>query len=233
MPAAPRPGRPDGAAGARRRYNPRTGAVGATRQGSNVYGSWGSTSVQRGDQWATTQRDDEQRGRDDDAHDADERRWLGGDTHGPRWRHSGAAKSGSGDVYAGRDGNVYKRNDGGGWSQSDGSGGWNDVNTPTPQQRDAARDQAATRAGQVGGTAATSATDRSAGGDRTSTMSQLDRDASARSTGAQRTRDASTQRTTSSSGSTSRGSGSYRPSSGGARSSGGGARAGGGGGRRR
>ena len=28
----------------------------ATRQGSNVYGSWGSTAVQRGDDWATTNR---------------------------------------------------------------------------------------------------------------------------------------------------------------------------------
>jgi hypothetical protein len=37
-------------------YNPRTGAVGATRQGSNVYGSWGSTAVARGDQWASTSR---------------------------------------------------------------------------------------------------------------------------------------------------------------------------------
>ena len=33
-------------------YNPRTGAYGATRQGSSVYGSWGQTGVQRGDQWA-------------------------------------------------------------------------------------------------------------------------------------------------------------------------------------
>ena len=37
-------------------YNPRTGGYAQTRQGSNVYGSWGSTSVQRGDQWATTSR---------------------------------------------------------------------------------------------------------------------------------------------------------------------------------
>jgi hypothetical protein len=37
-------------------YNPRTGAVGATRQGSNVYGSWGTTGVARGDQWASTAR---------------------------------------------------------------------------------------------------------------------------------------------------------------------------------
>ena len=48
--------RPYGARAAGTAYNPRTGAYGATRQGSNVYGSWGATSVQRGDQWATTAR---------------------------------------------------------------------------------------------------------------------------------------------------------------------------------
>ena len=37
-------------------YNPRTGAYGATRQGAGVYGSWGSTGVQRGDDWARTAR---------------------------------------------------------------------------------------------------------------------------------------------------------------------------------
>jgi hypothetical protein len=47
---------PYGARGAATAYNPRTGAVGATRQGSSVYGSWGATSVQRGDNWANTAR---------------------------------------------------------------------------------------------------------------------------------------------------------------------------------
>src|SRR5262249_38205502 len=35
-------------------FNPRTGAFGATRQGAGVYGNWGTTAVQRGDQWAST-----------------------------------------------------------------------------------------------------------------------------------------------------------------------------------
>ena len=47
---------PYGARGAAPAYNPRTGAYGATRQGSNVYGSWGTTGVARGDDWATTSR---------------------------------------------------------------------------------------------------------------------------------------------------------------------------------
>ncbi len=217
---------PGGAVGAAGAYNPRTGAVGATRQGSNVYGSWGSTAVQRGDQWASTQRVTNNRTGTTTRTTQTSNGGAAVTRTGPG-ADSGAVRTGSGDVYAGRDGNVYKRNDGGGWSQSDGGGGWNNVQQPTQQQRDAARDQASTRAGQVGGAAATSATDRSGGADRTATTGQLDRDASARSSGAQRTRDASTQRSTGgSTSSTSRGSGSYRPS-------GGGARAGGGGGGRR
>ena len=37
-------------------YNPRTGTYAQTRQGSNVYGNWGTSSVQRGDNWAQTAR---------------------------------------------------------------------------------------------------------------------------------------------------------------------------------
>ena len=35
-------------------YNPRTGSYAQTRQGSNVYGNWGTSTVQRGDSWAQT-----------------------------------------------------------------------------------------------------------------------------------------------------------------------------------
>ncbi len=47
---------PYGARGAAEAYNPRTGTYGATRQGAGVYGSWGQTGVQRGDEWAQTSR---------------------------------------------------------------------------------------------------------------------------------------------------------------------------------
>ena len=47
---------PYGARGYAEAYNPRTGTYAQTRQGSNVYGSWGSTAVQRGDDWAQTSR---------------------------------------------------------------------------------------------------------------------------------------------------------------------------------
>ena len=48
--------RPVRRGGAAQAYNPRTGTYAQTRQGSNVYGSWGSTAVQRGDDWAKTSR---------------------------------------------------------------------------------------------------------------------------------------------------------------------------------
>ncbi|HMD36684.1 MAG TPA: hypothetical protein VKH42_17040 [Vicinamibacterales bacterium] len=200
---------PYGARGAASAYNPRTGAVGATRQGSNVYGSWGQSAVRRGDQWATTSR------ATNNVTGATTRRTTtsGGGTavtrNGPgAGNNSGAVRTGSGDVYAGRDGNVY-RNTGGGWQQYD-NGGWNSVNTPTPSQRDAGQ----TRGTQQGTGAASNPT-----------VGQLNQDSAARADGAQRTRDAGASRSPS----TGFNSGSYRPSGG----AGGGARAGGGGGRRR
>src|SRR5262249_8882475 len=47
---------PTGANGYAQAYNPRTGTYAATHQGSNMYGSWGSSKVQRGDNWVQTQR---------------------------------------------------------------------------------------------------------------------------------------------------------------------------------
>jgi hypothetical protein len=92
-------------------------------QGSNVYGSWGSTAVQRGDDWAKTNRyTNRQTGTTTRTIRTDEgsavtRRGAGG----------GAVGVGEGgNVYAGKDGNVYRREDGtwqkydnGGWSNAD------------------------------------------------------------------------------------------------------------------
>jgi hypothetical protein len=120
------------------------------------------------------------------------------------------ARTGSGDVYAGRDGNVYRKDSsGGGWQKYD-NGGWNNVNTPTPtaeqqQRANDARDRAST----------------ARSGADSNTVGQLNRDSSARAEGAQRTRDYSNSGRT--------GSSSYRPSGG---FSGGGMSRGGGGRRR-
>jgi hypothetical protein len=200
---------PYGARGAAHAFNPRTGTYAATRQGSNVYGSWGATGVQRGDQWAATAR------RTNNITDTTTRVTRGSEGGGAvskRGPDGGGfvGQTGGGDVYAGRDGNVYRKQEGGSWQKFEG-GSWNNVPTPTPQQKEQARDAAATRA-----------QDRPSTSGRTdgATYGQLDRDSAVRSEGAQRSRDASTMRSPSSSGSTSR-PGSYRPSGGGMRGGGG------------
>ena len=190
---------PYGAAGAARAYNPRTGASAATRQGANAYGSWGTTAVQRGDDWAATARSTNN---------------LTGNTtrvtrtsegsavskSGPQGR-STVAVGDSGDMYAGHDGNVYKKQDGGGWQKYD-DGGWSNVDQPTPQQREQAKQAAGQARSNPASTAATP------------TMGQLERDSAARSQGTERTRSAGYASSPTAS------QGSYRPS-GGQRSGGG------------
>jgi hypothetical protein len=212
---------PGGSRGVAEAYNPRTGGYAQTRQGSNVYGSWGSTSVQRGDQWAQTSRVTNNR----TGTTTRVTQGSGGgtsvsrNTPGPGGGFAG--QTGSGDVYAGRDGNVYKKS-GDSWQKYE-NGGWNNVNTPSPTTQD----RSTQRTGQAGttgtgrtGQAGTQPATRTGTTSSSPTMSQLNRDSAARSSGAQRTQDLGSVR----SGSTSR-SGSYRPS-GGASRGGGGARRG-------
>jgi hypothetical protein len=160
---------PYGGRAAGQAYNPRTGTYGQTRQGSNIYGNWGSTSVQRGDDWART------------SHVTNNRtgattRTLSGDGGGSAISRSGAAgrttvgRTGSGDIYAGRDGNVYRQGGDGGWQSYNGSG-WDSAARPTPTTTDR---------GQGVGTS---------GRDQSGVTGQLNRDSSARTTGAERTRD--------------------------------------------
>jgi hypothetical protein len=225
---------PYGARGVAEGYNPRTGTYAQTRQGSNVYGSWGSTAVTRGDNWATSQRvtsratgTTTRTTQTSNGGSAITRNQAGAGGV------SGIAKTGSGDIYAGRDGNVY-RNQGGSWQKYDsGSGGWTNAPSATPQQREQAQQRvgdaqqraADARAGGGAASAGTSGTIGGSSGLDSSTRGQLDRDSAARSEGSQRSRDLNTSRSRSGSSSA----GSYRPSSGG-----GGARVrAGGGGRRR
>ena len=122
---------PYGSRSAAQAYNPRTGTYAQTRQGSNVYGNWGTSSVQRGDDWAqTAHRTNYQTGRTTSGIRTSE---GGGavSSSGPGGR-STVARTGSGDVYAGHDGNVYRKNEGGGWEQGNGSGGWDSVDRPAP-----------------------------------------------------------------------------------------------------
>ena len=175
---------PAGARGAIQAYNPRTGAIGSTIQGSNVYGSWGSTAVKRGDQWAQTSRltrnatgTTSRFTQGSGGGDAFTRRGPQGNT--------AIGRTGAGDVYAGRDGNVY-RNQGGSWQKFD-NGGWSNV------------DRTVGTAGQARDRAAQSGLSRD-------TATQLNRDRGARMDGAQRTRDLNRAGRS--------GSGSYRPSGG-------------------
>jgi hypothetical protein len=87
-------------------WNPRTDTYGQTRQGSNVYGNWGSSYVQRGDQWART----------------------GHVTNAATGNTTGVARTSGGDVYADHNGNVYRKQDGS-WEKYS-NGGWQPAQKP-------------------------------------------------------------------------------------------------------
>ncbi len=109
---------PYGGRAAAQAYNPWTNTYAATRQGGNLYSSWGSSYVQRGDDWARTAR-----------YSQGDATFRGYQTSEGK---SGAIARGNqgfvakgDDLYAGRDGNVYRRTDDG-WQKRE-DGGWNDV----------------------------------------------------------------------------------------------------------
>jgi hypothetical protein len=117
---------PYGARGAAQAYNPRTGTYASTRQGTGVYGNWGSTYVQRGDQWASTKRFTNRA-------TGNTTRVTRGDEGGMIRRRGEGGTGGIGargdNVYAGRDGNVYRRDQNGNWSKWD-NGSWNSAQRP-------------------------------------------------------------------------------------------------------
>src|SRR4029079_18149834 len=112
-------------------YNPRTGTYAATRQGSGVYGSWGSSYVQRGDDWASTKRFTNSSGNTTRITRTDEGGMLS--RRGENGR--GFVGSNGENVYAGRDGNVYRKDQNGNWSKWD-NGSWNGVQKPDQSVRD-------------------------------------------------------------------------------------------------
>ena len=202
-------------------YNPRTGGYAQTRQGSNVYGNWGSSTVQRGDSWAQTAHVDNYR---NGTSTSAARTSAGG---GAVSRSQGGsqttlARTAGGDVYAGRDGNVYRKTEGGSWEQANGSGGWSPVSGGgSGADRPGNLPSGGAGDGAAGGANRPSTTPSASTRPSNTNTGQLDRDSAARSSGNQR---ATTRSTQQSSG------GMSRSSSG---SFGGGARMGGGGGRRR
>ena len=173
---------PYGARAAAQAWNPRTGAYAETRQGSSVYGSWGSTHVQRGDSWVQTNRvTNRATGTTTRVTRTDAGAAVS--SRGPRGGGFVAAGD-EGNVYAGRDGSVYRREDGS-WQKYE-NGGWGSVETPTP------RAERATKGASTTGQARDRATQGGAAPSRPvdpATYGHLERDRTARAEGSTRTRD--------------------------------------------
>jgi hypothetical protein len=158
---------PYGAHGVAEAWNPRTGTYARTRQGGNIYGNWGTSYVQRGDEWArTTRRTNYATGattrtiRGDDGAAITRRGTTGRTTIG---------RGEDGDIYAGHNGSVYRRDGDGTW-QHWSDGGWQPADRP---------DRGTTRPGEGGaGTR-----------DWPATRGQLDGDHRARAEGHTRARD--------------------------------------------
>jgi len=105
-------------------YNPRTDTAWATQQNYNGYSQWGTSAVERGDDWLRT------------GHVVNENggavAWQGSEGGGHAWKtenHSGGTAHHDGDFYAGHDGNVYRRDEDGNWAKYD-DGDWNSVEGP-------------------------------------------------------------------------------------------------------
>ncbi len=113
---------PYGGRAAAQAYNPRTGTYASTRQGSNVYGNWGSSYVQRGDDWARTAHTQNRVTGNTNA-GIQTSRGGGAISHTGDAGRTTVGRTGSGDVYAGHDGNVYRKGSDGSWQQWD-NGGW-------------------------------------------------------------------------------------------------------------
>jgi hypothetical protein len=154
-------------------YNPRTGTYGQTRQGSNVYGNWGTSAVQRGDSWAQTAHAQNYRRGTSTTGVRTDSGAAAASRVGPGGNRTTVGRTSGGDIYAGRDGNVYRRGTGGGWEQSNGSGGWSSVDSSQRTQA---------LGGQTGQTGTSTTTNR---------VGQLESDRTARTQGNQRTTDRS------------------------------------------
>lgn len=113
-------------------YNPRTNTGWATRQGHNAYAQWGTSAIQRGDNWVKTGHVINNQGAAFG--------WHGSEGGGRTLWHDGnrtTVARHDGSLYAGHDGNVYRHDQGGGWSKWD-NGSWNQVGDQ--EKREQARD---------------------------------------------------------------------------------------------
>src|ERR1700729_758811 len=167
---------PYGSATAARSYNPYTGVYGATRQGSNAYGNWGSSVAVRGDQWAQTAHRTTSQGTAAGFRTSEGARGVG--VSGANGNSGFVAQGKNDNMYAGKNGDVYRKDSRGNWQKYD-NGGWSDTGPkPTPHTQNAALTKGAQ--GQPGAAQQPAIS--------SGTRQQLDRDAQARQTGTQRTR---------------------------------------------
>jgi hypothetical protein len=134
-------------------YNPYTGTAAWSRKSATPYAQWGRSVVRHDDAWARGAHYTDARGTAVKVKGSD-----GGAAAGYRTRDGrsgGIARSGSGDLYVGKDGELYRRLDGGGWEKRSGDG-WEPAEPVTPdaaakagakeRRRDAARERRQERA---------------------------------------------------------------------------------------
>ena len=121
---------PYGERHAARSYNPTTGVSKARTGGSTPYGSWERGVAVQGDDWARGGVARDSRGAVAGAETSRGGKALG--VENPQGERAGVARTGSGNVYAGKDGEVYRRNEDG-WQKNSG-GQWNDVSSQRERQ---------------------------------------------------------------------------------------------------
>src|SRR5438874_10698719 len=146
---------PYGSRSAAQAYNPYTGTYAQTRQGSSPTAQWGSSYVSRGNQSATMGHYSTANGTVTGISGSQGGKAVGAST---AWGNTAAAKTASGNMYAGHDGKVYK-NTGNRWQKYD-NGSWNSVDKPSSspnwggaenaQQRSGSGATNANRASQTG-----------------------------------------------------------------------------------
>jgi len=170
---------------AARTYNPYTGVYGATRQGSNAYGNWGSSVAIRGDQWAQTAHRTNSNGTAAGFRTSEGARGVG--YNGSNGNSGFVAQGKDDNVYAGRNGDVYRKDSSGDWQKYE-NGGWADTGPkPTPHATNGTSTRGAGPSQQPARDAANRPGAAQLPATSSGTIQQLDRDAQARQRGTQRT----------------------------------------------
>jgi hypothetical protein len=133
-------------------YNPWTGASATTRQGSNAYGQAGTTTVQKGGQWAQAGHVTTAQGSAGAVRTSEGKYAYG------RSGEQGKVVKTNQDLYASKDGSVYRRDSSGSWQKYEG-GSWSTVEKPPASKPKSASTTNAQQArqGKSSGTTAQSA----------------------------------------------------------------------------